>query len=158
MDGRASRWTKLLSIDVFDNPRNGLTYPNTVSTWYYRMIIVMIDEEQPLGARGRAPSSHIGNVYTNVFHSQRPIFCAGNSMQTQVAKDAPLTEGPDTSCVAAPCPPHSIGESVAAGCDCEPGYAGALGRRKKLHRQETPNSAGGRKPMQQIQATVAMEH
>ena len=28
---------------------------------------------------------------------------------------------------------------------------------KKLHRQEAPNSVGGRKPMYQIQATVAME-
>lgn len=51
---------------------------------------------------------------------------AGNNMQTQVTQDAPLTEGPDTSCVAAPCPPHSIGESVAAGCDCEPGYSGII--------------------------------
>ena len=110
----------------------------------------------PAGAHLRLTS--IYNVYTNVFHSQRPIFCPGNNMQTQVAQDAPLTEGPDTSCVAAPCPPHSIGESVAAGCDCEPGYSGALGRRKKLHRQETPNSAGGRKPMQQIQAAKQVRH
>lgn len=35
--------------------------------------------------------------------------------------------GNDTSlCVAAPCPPHSTGDSVAAGCDCEPGYAGII--------------------------------
>ena len=105
-----------------------------VTPRYYRMISMGVEEEHALGAIRPAPSSFhaCGNVNMNVFHSQ-PLFRPGN-MQAQVSKDAHLTEGPDTSCLAAPCPPHSIGESVAVGCDCEPGYSGALGKMKKLHR------------------------